>query len=342
MRKIKTPRDAKGLSALKIRPITPRDAIAKQITPTSARNIKRGHFVKGMRDFNRIGWEDWEKTVSETWKAVEKQRFGKANQFYSALKRANELLGEIRSREEKLKVQSEELKAANEEMQTTNEEMQSANEELRATTEELERTSAHQKILMDSMMDTVLTTDKKGVIKDVNLAAERTSGYTHEELIGKPFRRFFTQPERAQAGIKKALAKKEVSNYNLTMVTKDGRKVPMSYNAVILRDQKGKVTGVLGNAHDITELKKAEAAREKAAAANEAVLKGITVVADELVKGNLDVDVKALIPHANIAAQMNKIIFGLKLVKSEVIEEKTAPKKGSTSGGRKKPKKRKS
>ena len=37
-----------------------------------------------------------------------------------------------------------------------------------------------------------------------------------DELIGAPFKKFFTDPERAEAGIKLVLSEKTVTNYELT------------------------------------------------------------------------------------------------------------------------------
>jgi PAS domain S-box-containing protein len=111
---------------------------------------------------------------------------------------------------------------------------------------------------MDSLLDILMTTDPSGVITEVNRATEHMSGFSKEELIGQPFRKFFTDPDRAQAGIEKVLAEGGVSNYDLTVATKDGREIPVSYNATVLRDPDGQITGVLGSARDMTELKLAE------------------------------------------------------------------------------------
>jgi len=44
----------------------------------------------------------------------------------------------------------------------------------------------------------------------------------------------------------------------LMVVTKDGCQVPVSYNATVVREPSGKITGVVGSARDIAELKQAE------------------------------------------------------------------------------------
>jgi PAS domain S-box-containing protein len=258
MLKVRTTRDAKGPEAVKARPTTTADITKRQVSARTVHNIRRGHLVRGIRDVNHIGWKQWEQTVAETLRMAEEQRLSYANRHYDALERSQGLLAVVGRRSRELQATVEELDAANEELQATNEEMEAANEELQATTEELESANAYRQTLMDSMLDILMTTDPKGIITEVNRATERISGYNREELVGQPLPRFFTDPERAQAGIEKVLAEGGVSNYELTVITKDGRETPVSYNATALRTRRGRITGVLGSARDITESKRAE------------------------------------------------------------------------------------
>lgn len=251
MLKVKTPRDAEGVQALKVRPTTVKDITSRQVPRRTNRNIQYGHLIKAMRDTNHIGCRPWEQDVAETLRLVDQQRLSNANRHYEALERSQNLLRAVRIRESELQTIVEEMEAANEELQATNEELQ-------ATTEELERTSSYLRTLMDSMLDILMTTDARGVITDVNRATERISGYSRDELIGQPFRQFFTDPERAQAGIQQVRTEGGVSNYDLTVATKDGREIPISYNATVLRGPRGGITGVLGSARDITKSKQAE------------------------------------------------------------------------------------
>jgi PAS domain S-box-containing protein len=228
--KVKTPREAPGMNNLKGIPTSQRDVASKIVPFRGPRNLRHCHYLNGIRDINRIEWKDWEPRISKMLRGVEKQRLGYANQFYHALERVQVMMEKGRQREEKLQ----------------------------ATTEELERTSAYRQSLMDSLLDILMTTDPSGVITEVNRATEHMSGYTKDQLIGQPLSKFFTDPDRAQAGIEKVLAEGGVSNYDLSVATKDGREIPVSYNATVLRDPDGRATGVLGSARDMTELKEAE------------------------------------------------------------------------------------
>ena len=63
--------------------------------------------------------------------------------------------------------------------------------------------------LIESNIDALMTTDPAGIITDVNKQMEALTGCTRDELIGAPFKNYFTDPERAEAGIKLVLSEKQ-------------------------------------------------------------------------------------------------------------------------------------
>src|SRR5256885_10758837 len=52
--------------------------------------------------------------------------------------------------------------------------------------------------LIESNIDALITTDPRGIITDVNKQLEALTGSTRAELIGAPFKDYFTDPDRAQ------------------------------------------------------------------------------------------------------------------------------------------------
>jgi PAS domain S-box-containing protein len=64
--------------------------------------------------------------------------------------------------------------------------------------------------LIESSIDALMTTDLRGIITDVNQQMEALTGCTRDELIGAPFKNYFTDPERAEAGIKRVLRESKV------------------------------------------------------------------------------------------------------------------------------------
>jgi diguanylate cyclase (GGDEF)-like protein len=81
---------------------------------------------------------------------------------------------------------------------------------------------------------------------------------SREELIGTPFKNYFSDPERAEAGIKLVLSDKKVRDFELTACAKDGKITEVSYNASTFYDQNGILQGVFAAARDITKHKEAE------------------------------------------------------------------------------------
>jgi PAS domain S-box-containing protein len=125
-------------------------------------------------------------------------------------------------------------------------------------TEELKATQFYTRSLIESNIDALMTTDLVGVISDVNQQMEALTGYTRDELIGTPFKQYFTDSQRAEEGIKLVLREGKVTNYELTALSKEGRMTVVSYNASTFRDGAGRLQGVFAAARDITEQKKLE------------------------------------------------------------------------------------
>jgi len=105
-----------------------------------------------------------------------------------------------------------------------------------------------------------MTTDPAGIITDVNKQMEALTGCTRDELIGAPFKNYFTDPERAEAGIKQMLREKKLTNYELTARARDGKTTVVSYNATTFYDRDRKLQGVFAAARDVTEPKRLDQA----------------------------------------------------------------------------------
>jgi len=134
-----------------------------------------------------------------------------------------------------------------------------ARKEIEADQQQLaQRLRDHQfytRSLFESNIDALMTTDPAGIITDTNKQMEVLTGSTRDELIGAPFKNYFTDPARAENSIKLALSDKKVTNYELTVRARNGKETVVSYNATIFYDRNRKLQGVFAAARDITERK---------------------------------------------------------------------------------------
>ncbi len=110
--------------------------------------------------------------------------------------------------------------------------------------------------LFESNIDAIMTTDPSGIITDVNKQMEVLTGSTRDELIGAPFKDYFTDPDRAEKSTKLVLREKKVTDYELTARARDGKETVVSFNATTFYDRDRKLQGVFAAARDITERKR--------------------------------------------------------------------------------------
>ena len=117
--------------------------------------------------------------------------------------------------------------------------------------------------LIESNIDALMMADPLGIITDVNKQMEALTGCTRDELIGAPFKNYFTDPERAEAAIKLMLSQKKVTNYELTARSRDGKETVVSYNATTFYDRDRRLQGVFAAARDVTERQRLDQALQE-------------------------------------------------------------------------------
>jgi PAS domain S-box-containing protein len=99
---------------------------------------------------------------------------------------------------------------------TDNTARQEVEEERKRLDQRLRDQQFYTRSLIESNIDALMTCDPRGIITDVNKQTEALTGCTRDELIGAPFKDYFTDASRAEAGIKRVLAEGRVTNYELT------------------------------------------------------------------------------------------------------------------------------
>ncbi len=116
----------------------------------------------------------------------------------------------------------------------------------------------YMRALIESSIDALTITDLRGIITDVNTQMEALTGCTRDELVGAEFKSCFTDPQRAEAGLKRVLKEQKVSDFELTARARDGKETAVSYNATTFYDRDRRLQGVYSAARDVTERKKTE------------------------------------------------------------------------------------
>ena len=124
--------------------------------------------------------------------------------------------------------------------------------------EALRLASAYNRSLIEASLDPLVTIGSDGRITDVNVATEKVTGHSREELIGTDFMDYFSEPEKAKAGYQQVFQDGFVQDYALEIRHKDGYLTPVLYNASVYRDEAGGVIGIFAAARDITERRRAE------------------------------------------------------------------------------------
>ncbi|MGZ9196963.1 MAG: PAS domain S-box protein, partial [Candidatus Deferrimicrobiaceae bacterium] len=131
-------------------------------------------------------------------------------------------------------------------------------EALMVANRQLLQANAYNRRLIETSLDPLVTIDASGKITDVNRATEMVTGYPRDNLIGKDFFDYVTEPDRARLGYEQVFREGSVKDYALEIRHRNGTVTPVLYNASVIRDDSGEVLGVFAAARDITEHKHAE------------------------------------------------------------------------------------
>lgn len=114
--------------------------------------------------------------------------------------------------------------------------------------------------LVINMQDVVYRCDLDGNLVFATPSAARLLGYDSvDEMIGKNFAGcFYYNPKDRDIFLEELKKNGKVSNYEVVLRRKDNTKVIITTNSQYYRDSRGKIIGVEGVYHDITERKQAE------------------------------------------------------------------------------------
>lgn len=142
--------------------------------------------------------------------------------------------------------------------------------------------------IITTLTDALCLVNLQGQIVSVNTATSALLGYQESELVGQPVEMIFVPEEAAdlkRTQLEQLRTAGFVRDAEVTLVTKDARRVPVSFSLSIVRDRDGTEQGVVYVIRDLTERKLAEQQIRRALREKEALLKEI----HHRVKNNLQI-----------------------------------------------------
>ena len=104
----------------------------------------------------------------------------------------------------------------------------------------------------------IFTVDTKQQITSWNNKAQKLTGYSREEVLGKACSIFSMHPCKDRCGVFSVDAKTPIIDKECIIKTKDGRLRVISKNADLLRDSESKIIGAVESFEDVTEKREFE------------------------------------------------------------------------------------
>jgi PAS domain S-box-containing protein len=126
--------------------------------------------------------------------------------------------------------------------------------------EEIRRMERHLASVVESASDIVISTDTEGNVLTWNKAAQRATGYSLEELKGRPFLDYCDQTGAAQVGrlLTKGASRGSSGRIESNLMTKDGRCRPVAWVFSQMTDDAARTVGFVVVGRDLTEQRKFE------------------------------------------------------------------------------------
>lgn len=133
--------------------------------------------------------------------------------------------------------------------------------------QELKETKDYLENILESSVDGIITTDRKGILTRINRGLEDILHVKKEEVIGKHVSILYLDGIAEARKIMSSLRRDhKFSNYKMTLVDRNGRDIPINTSAALLKNFRGETIGTVGIFQDLTEKRKLEADLQKAEA----------------------------------------------------------------------------
>lgn len=137
--------------------------------------------------------------------------------------------------------------------------------------------------IFDAEIELVGLLDLEGLLLEVNRAALDTAGASRDEVVGRPFWEtpwWRERPEDCRAWVGRAAAGETVRE-EIDLPTREGR-MQVDFSLKPIRDEEGRITLLLPEGRDISELKRAQARERQMMSALAAIGEQASVLAHEI------------------------------------------------------------
>lgn len=127
---------------------------------------------------------------------------------------------------------------------------------------EIQEAKVYAENIISSMIDTLIVVNPDATIKNLNRATCDLLDYAEEELIGEDVSLIFSEDKGEggeqeivfkPAGLKELIKEGYVRDIALRYKTKNGEKIPVSFSGSVMRDENGRLLGVVGVARDMRQ-----------------------------------------------------------------------------------------
>jgi len=134
---------------------------------------------------------------------------------------------------------------------------------LKASLVKIEQAKIYTENIMRSMINPLVVLTPEAVVQTVNQTTCNLLGYQERELLGQPANKIFSKKLFSNGPPPKGLIKENfIKNIESTILSKEGRKIPIIFSASAMLDRNDELQGVVCMVQDITERKKAEKEKE--------------------------------------------------------------------------------
>ena len=129
----------------------------------------------------------------------------------------------------------------------------------------LEESEKKHRTLVETIRDIVYTVDTEGRFTYVSPMAEIITGYSTSDIIGQKFEDVIipSQQKALRTSFKESLETETITNYQVQIISKEGKGIPVEINTTMLFDAQGQPFGSIGVARDITRRTQEEEKRKE-------------------------------------------------------------------------------